>query len=64
MELKVKALENFINEEIEELKSNGYTSSSTITIYLEDGIEVQVRVTNDEDDLINEVYKPYLQADF
>ncbi len=63
IKLKVNALEDFINKEVDKLECGGYYCSSKMAIYSEDGIEVQIVVTRDEDELMDEVWPTYEAAE-
>lgn len=60
--LKVNAVEGFINDELEEFKSGAWHESSKIAVYSRGGIEVQIVVTRDEDELVDQVWPKYAKA--
>jgi hypothetical protein len=60
MKIKKEALEKAINTSLKDLR-NG-CESEAFCIYAEDGIEVQVHITTDENDFLDCILEDYERA--
>ena len=61
--IKKEALEKVIQDMIDEIsKADDWFDEQRITIHCGNAIEVQVVVTNDEDNFIGEVFSEYKEA--
>lgn len=64
MEIKKKALEDLIEREIQDITlTTSMLASSRFAIECGDGYEVQVMITNNEDEFCGKVIDPYDAAD-
>jgi len=61
MELKSKVLEDLINDSIRDIKDEGHDNES-FCIYDKDGVQVQIIVTQDEYEMMDEVIPTYVNA--
>ena len=63
MEIKKTPLEQLINESIDDWKRNhGFFSEDKFTIHCGEGFEVQVIITSDDSDFLDEVHPDYAKA--
>ena len=59
--VKNEALKKAIQGMIDEME-DGFHAHERIAIHCEEGYEVQIMVTSNEDEFIGTVFKPYAQA--
>ncbi len=64
MKIKKAILEKTIQDSIDSLKRDDWNLSEGFAIHIENGIEVQIHVTRDQDDLCREILEEYELADY